>query len=235
MVESFSAITFPQDPSTSSPTSSSFRPLSAETTVASVKIAISSIISLRRSPNDGAFSTSELNTPFSLFSTKSDNASPSTSSAIITNSFFPAWAHFSSNGKISDAAPIFLSQTKTSGFSNTASWRFTSVMKNAEAYPLSYENPSTISCSIVSPCPASTVTTPSLPIFAITSAISCPISLSPAEIVATSAIFFESPAIFSADFSIPATISAPAFSMPRRSSIGFTPAAISLLASAKIL
>ena len=121
VVSSLVAITFAAEPSTSSPTSSSFKPLSFETTVASVKIAISSIISLRRSPNDGAFNTNELNTPFNLFKTRSDNASPSTSSAIITKSFLPACAHFSSSGKISLAAEILRSVTNTTGLSNTAS------------------------------------------------------------------------------------------------------------------
>ena len=74
-----------------------------------------------------------------------------------------------------------------------------------------------------------------MPIFEITSAINSPIFSSPAEIVATSATFLSSPAIFSETLSISATISAPAFSIPRLSSIGFTPAAINLFASFNIL
>ena len=95
--------------------------------------------------------------------------------------------------------------------------------------------PSVISCSISRPWPASTVTTPSLPILLMTSAINLPIFSSPAEMVATSATLESSPSIFSASLSISATISAPAFSIPFRSSMGFTPAAMSLLASLRIL
>ena len=121
VVKSFSEITFAAEPRTSSPTSSNFSPLSSDTTVASVKIAISSMISFRRSPNAGALSTNELNAPLSLLSTNSDSASPETSSAIITMSFFPLFAAFSRIGKISLAAEIFRSVIKINGFSKTAS------------------------------------------------------------------------------------------------------------------
>ena len=127
------AITFFAEPKTSRPTSSSFIPFSSETTVASVKTAMSSMISLRRSPNAGALRTIVLNTPLSLLRTRSERASPETSSAIITRSFLPLCAIFSSIGRISELAVSFLSVKRISGLSMIASWRFTSVTKNAEA------------------------------------------------------------------------------------------------------
>ena len=50
-----------------------------------VKIAISSSIALRRSPNPGAFTATALKVPRSLFIINVAAASPSTSSAIINN------------------------------------------------------------------------------------------------------------------------------------------------------
>ena len=50
-----------------------------------VKIAISSSIALRRSPNPGALTATALNVPRNLFTTNVASASPSTSSAIINN------------------------------------------------------------------------------------------------------------------------------------------------------
>ena len=72
--------------------------------------------------------------------------------------------------------------------------------------------------------PSSTLTTPSLPTFSIASAITSPISSSPAEIVATRAIWslpetsLDCEAMF-------ATTSSTAFSMPRLSASGLAPAA----------
>ena len=54
-----------------------------------VRIAISSSISLRRSPKPGALTAATLSVPRSLFTTSAASASPSTSSAII-NSGCPA-------------------------------------------------------------------------------------------------------------------------------------------------
>ena len=107
VVSSLVAMTLAAEPSTSRPTSSSFMPLSLETTVASVRMAMSSIISLRRSPKDGALRTRVLKTPLSLLRTRTERASPSTSSAMITRSLRPAWAHCSRSGKSSLALEIF--------------------------------------------------------------------------------------------------------------------------------
>jgi hypothetical protein len=57
-------------------------PLSSEITVPPVKIAISSNIAFLLSPKPGAF-TAIFKAPRNLFTTNVDNASPSTSSAII--------------------------------------------------------------------------------------------------------------------------------------------------------
>ena len=163
------------------------------------------------------------------------SASPSTSSAISTTSFLPLCANFSSIGKNSCTLEIFLSVIKIAGFSYTASWRPVSVTKNGLAQPLSKLNPSTTSASISSPCPASTVITASRPTLPkISFASSLPISASPAEIVATSATRSLLPSMLSASLSRFLIISAPACSMPRRSSIGLCPAAMRRFASFKI-
>ncbi len=60
-------------------------PKSSVITVPPVKIAISSSIALRRSPNPGAFTATTLNVPRILFNTNVGRASPSTSSAIINS------------------------------------------------------------------------------------------------------------------------------------------------------
>ena len=62
-------------------------PLSSETTVPPVRIAISSSIALRLSPKPGAFTAAIFNPPLSLLTTKVASACPSTSSAIISNAF----------------------------------------------------------------------------------------------------------------------------------------------------
>ena len=59
------------------------KPLSSETTVPPVSIAISSSIAFLLSPNPGAFTEAIFKPPLSLFTTKVANACPSTSSAII--------------------------------------------------------------------------------------------------------------------------------------------------------
>ena len=121
VVSSLVAITLPQEPRTSMPTSSSFIPLSVDTTVASVRMAISSMISLRRSPKAGALRTSVLKTPLSLLRTRTERASPSTSSAMMTRSLRPEPAHCSRMGRSSWALLIFLSVIRMRGFSKTAS------------------------------------------------------------------------------------------------------------------
>lgn len=79
------------------------------------------MISLRRSPKAGALRTRVLNTPLSLLRTRTERASPSTSSAMMTRSFLPAATHFSSRGKSSLAEEIFLSVNKMRGLSKMAS------------------------------------------------------------------------------------------------------------------
>ena len=87
---------------------SSLNPLSSETTVALVKIAISSSIAFLRSPKPGAFTAATFKAPLSLFTTNVDNASPSTSSAIIISGF-PPCAVCSNIGSKSFIDEIFLS------------------------------------------------------------------------------------------------------------------------------
>ena len=126
------AMIFLAEPRAETSVSSSFMPLSSEITMASVRTAISSRISLRRSPKAGALRTSELKTPFSLLRTRRERASPLTSSAIITRSLWPDWATFSRIGRISLLLEIFLSVRRMRGLSKIASWRLTSVTKNGE-------------------------------------------------------------------------------------------------------
>ena len=66
-------------------------------------------ISLRRSPKPGALTASTLTMPRSLFTTSVASASPSTSSAMMSSSFLPVWMTFSSVGRMSAMAQIFLS------------------------------------------------------------------------------------------------------------------------------
>jgi len=63
---------------------SSLRPISSEITVAPVKMAMSCSMALRRSPNPGAFTATDLNVPRILLTTNVASASPSTSSAMMS-------------------------------------------------------------------------------------------------------------------------------------------------------
>ena len=65
-------------------------------------------ISLRRSPKPGALTAATLSVPRSLFTTSVASASPSTSSAMISSGR-PLCATFSSTGRSSFIAEIFLS------------------------------------------------------------------------------------------------------------------------------
>ena len=87
---------------------SSFRPCSSEMTVPPVRIAISSSIALRRSPNPGAFNAKQLMVPRILFTTNTARASLSTSSPMITR-FLDTWRCFSKIGTRSATDDIFLS------------------------------------------------------------------------------------------------------------------------------
>ena len=86
---------------------SSFSPTSSETTWPPVRMAMSSSIALRRSPNPGAFTAAAWNVPRILFTTSVARASPSMSSDTITSGF-PACNTFSSTGSSSCTDEIFL-------------------------------------------------------------------------------------------------------------------------------
>src|ERR1041384_8359670 len=83
VVVSLSIVTFLAQPNSSSMRFSSLIPSSSLITFAPVSTAISSSMSLRRSPNPGAFTAATLSVPRNLFTTRVANASPGTSSAII--------------------------------------------------------------------------------------------------------------------------------------------------------
>ena len=108
VVASFVTVTFLELPSCSSWIVSNFNPFSSDTTVPPVRIAMSSKISLRRSPNPGDFTAATFRVPRILFTTRAASASPSMSSATI-RSERPPCAVFSSVGRSSLSAEIFLS------------------------------------------------------------------------------------------------------------------------------
>ena len=91
-------------------------------------MAISSSISLRRSPKPGALTAAIFSVPRSLFTTRAASASPSTSSAMITNAR-PFCAAGSNTPMISFIVETFLSVIRINGFSMTASIFSESVMK----------------------------------------------------------------------------------------------------------
>ena len=99
------------EPRSSILTFSSLRPSSSATTVPPVKIAISSIIAVRRSPKPGALTVQHLITPLSVLITNVANASPSRSS-VMMNRGRPTLATCSSTGKISLILLIFLLYNK---------------------------------------------------------------------------------------------------------------------------
>jgi hypothetical protein len=72
-------------PKMSSVTFSSLIPRSSLMTWPPVRIAMSSSIALRRSPNPGALTAATFKPPRNLLTTKVTKASPSTSSATISN------------------------------------------------------------------------------------------------------------------------------------------------------
>ncbi len=87
-------------PSSFKVASLSSKPISLLITVPPVKMAISSSIAFLLSPKPGALTATQLNTPFNLFTIMVDNASPSISSAIISN-FKPFLTTCSSKGSSS--------------------------------------------------------------------------------------------------------------------------------------
>ncbi len=83
-------------------------------------------ISLRRSPKPGALTAAHWRVPRSLFTTRVARASPSTSSAMITNGR-PSLAICSRMGSRSFIPLIFFSWIRIRGLSSTASIRSGSV------------------------------------------------------------------------------------------------------------
>jgi hypothetical protein len=75
-------------------------------------MAMSSSMALRRSPYPGALTAQALSVPLRLFTTRVASASPSTSSAMISAGL-PLRATFSSIGRMSFMAEIFLSWIRT--------------------------------------------------------------------------------------------------------------------------
>src|SRR5947208_4672093 len=96
---------------------SSLMPRSSVMHLPPVRMAMSSSMSLRRSPKPGAFTAQTLMVLRNLFTTSVESASPSTSSAMI-NSGLPATATFSSKVKISLMLVSFFSQQRMKAFSS---------------------------------------------------------------------------------------------------------------------
>src|SRR5438105_7780418 len=212
---------------------SSLMPRSSAIILPPVRVAMSSSIALRRSPNPGARTAQALSEPRSLLTTSVASASPSSSSAMMSNGL-PAFATCSSTGKRSFIPEIFFSWMRTYASSNTVSMRSGSVTKYGERYPRSNCMPSTTSSVVSRPFASSTVMTPSLPTLAIASAMMLPMVLSPlAEMLPTRATSI-SPRVGLESFFSASTTAATALSMPRLIAIGSLPAATSLLPSRKM-
>ena len=109
-------------PRSSRVAASNFMPISEVITVPPVRIAISSSIALRRSPNPGALTAADEKTPRIRFTTRVDSASPSISSAMISSGL-PACETFSRIGKSSASAEILFEEISTYASSRTASIR----------------------------------------------------------------------------------------------------------------
>ena len=120
MVVSFCTFTWRAVPSISMVVSLMSMPRSEDTTVPPVRMAISSSISLRRSPKPGALMQHTFRVPRSLFTSRVDRASPSTSSATMS-SFLPVCTTCSSRGSRSWMEEIFLSVSRMRASSSTAS------------------------------------------------------------------------------------------------------------------
>mmetsp|Transcript_113924 Transcript_113924/g.322206 ORF Transcript_113924/g.322206 Transcript_113924/m.322206 type:complete len:250 (-) Transcript_113924:237-986(-) len=127
-VSSLAMVTVFAAPSCSIVTSSSLPPISSDTSSAPVSTAISCMIALRLSPKPGAFTAATFRPPRSLLTINKANASPSTSSAI-SNKGRCNFATCSRSGSIACTEEIFLSKTKTSGFSISTFCVFASVTK----------------------------------------------------------------------------------------------------------
>ncbi|KGX48673.1 hypothetical protein Y043_6368 [Burkholderia pseudomallei MSHR2138] len=103
-------------PSSSSVAFASCLPVSSETTVAPVRIAMSSSIARRRSPKPGALTAATFSAPRIALTTSVASASPSMSSATISNGL-PACVAASRMGSRSRTAEIFLSCSRISASS----------------------------------------------------------------------------------------------------------------------
>ena len=106
VVSSLVTVTLRARPSMSMVVFSSFEPSSGEMSCPPVRMAMSSSMALRRSPNPGAFTATELNVPRTLLTTSVASASPSTSSAIMSSGL-PVCMTFSRTGRMSRMAAIF--------------------------------------------------------------------------------------------------------------------------------
>ena len=109
-------------PRRSRSTFSSLRPTSGAITSAPVRVAMSVSISLRRSPNPGALTATEVNVPRMRLTTRVARASPSTSSAMMSSGLDACMTR-SSTGSRSRTAEIFWLTTRMKGSSRTASIR----------------------------------------------------------------------------------------------------------------
>mmetsp|Transcript_51129 Transcript_51129/g.104012 ORF Transcript_51129/g.104012 Transcript_51129/m.104012 type:complete len:227 (-) Transcript_51129:344-1024(-) len=189
---------------------------------------------LRLSPNPGAFTHTTLRPPRSLLTMKPASASLSTSSAITTSGLV-CLAQWSRIWKTCWKAEILPSTSSTAASSNSHFWVLASVMKYGEMYPRSNFMPSTHSSSSTMVLPSWMVITPSLVTFSIASARRLPTAVSPlAEMVATCPIL-SVPSTFTAIFWSSSVTSLTDISIPRRTSVGFMPAATALQPSLKML
>mmetsp|Transcript_109993 Transcript_109993/g.164555 ORF Transcript_109993/g.164555 Transcript_109993/m.164555 type:complete len:403 (+) Transcript_109993:227-1435(+) len=233
-VSSLLTTTFFTEPRTEASALSSLRPRSSLISWAPVRIAMSCRFALRLSPKPGALTQTTLSPPRSLFTMKPASASLSTSSAITTSGFV-CLAQWSRIWKTCWKALILPSTSSTAASSNSHFCVFASVMKYGEMYPRSNFIPSTHSSSSTMVLPSWMVMTPSLVTFSIASASSFPTSASPfAEIVATCPIC-SVPSTLTAIFPSSSVTAFTAASMPRRTSVGFMPAATALQPSRKML
>ena len=178
-------MTFSAPPSDIGPCAFKSALLSFASTVAPVKMAMSSNNSPCSSPKPGAFTAAALTTRLATFRTSVARASPSTSFAIMRSGLFCCMLT-SKLGSRSWALLTVWSVIKIMGFSKIASFFSRSVMKYGEMYPLSTSMPSTTLRSVSADFASSTVMTPSWPTASTASAINDPMSESLfAAIVAT--------------------------------------------------
>ncbi len=100
------------EPNNSTVAFSNLRPTSSAITVPPVRMAMSWSMALRRSPKPGAFTATDLKVPRILFTTKVASASPSMSSAMISNGR-PDCMTFSKTGSTSRTDVIFPATSRT--------------------------------------------------------------------------------------------------------------------------